>query len=631
MCLMIDTELKIKSDATSGGWLRAVQAEVAAWSREDPACRLLATALFAFAVFMLWSMAIIQRRGYSALPWWDMWDYWVWYLKPHPALILKLFAQHNEHRIAVARLFFLADQALFQGRAIFLFVSIYLVQFAHAVLLWRLACMAHPQRKALPVFLGSAAFICLFSAEQYTNFTWSFQIQFVLVYFAVTAALTSLLVFARLGEEELLVSDRQRWIWLGISIFLSIVATYSMANGLLVWPIFLLLAFWFGLPRPVKGILLAAGVAMWTLYLWGFKTPPQTSSMRDGFHNLPQSFAFAMCVLGSPLNDFIFEIDRIFSVGGEKWQLLWTAAAGFAGFVASAFLSLGFVRSRRKTNRADAVILHLLLFLLATTFLIGLGRSNFPLHDALHSRYTTVGLLFWFCIIFLIGSLIAGRERLSNNQPLVLFQFAGTVVALVVLVLYQPTQIRAARENALALSEYQASMGAPVYDQALWSKSYYNPRGLIPVLRYMQEKHLSIFAAERWRWVGDPVAEHYRTMASDNCIGAIDGNPTTFADPELPGIRLGGWAWNPRSKRIAESIVVTDKQGRILGYGYTGFDKPDVRAAMPDVEPAIGWIAYVPGLGHDSVAAYMIMAKDGSACLIGTRDLVSGARLPVGK
>jgi hypothetical protein len=387
---MIDTDLKSTSGKTPRGWLRPIQTEIAAWSREDPASRVLAAVLFMFALFMLWSMAVIQRRGYSALPWWDMWDYWVWYLKPHPAPLLNLFAQHNEHRIAVARLFFLADQGFFQGRAIFIFVSIFLIQFCHAILLWRLAYLAHPHRKTLSVFLGSAALLCLFSAEQYTNFTWSFQIQFVVVYFAVTGALTSLLVFARLCDEGAATNESRRWFWLGIAILVGIIATYSMANGLLVWPVLLLLALWFRLPRPVKGVLLLVGVAMWTLYLWGYKSPPQTSSIRDGFHNLPQSFVFAMCVLGSPLNDFVFEIDRIFSMGGEQWQLVWTAAAGLIGFTASALLWIVFGRNRRDTSRADAVILHLLLFLVATTALIGLGRSNAPLRDALHSRYTTV-------------------------------------------------------------------------------------------------------------------------------------------------------------------------------------------------------------------------------------------------
>ena len=314
-----------------------------ACSRKDPASRLLTAVIFIFALFTVWSMAVIQRRAYSALPWGDMWDYWIWYLKLHPNLLIKLFALHNEHRIVVARLFFLADHLLFQGRAIFIFISIFVIQFFHAILLWRLAWLAHPHRKALSIFVGSTAFVCLFSAEQYTNFTWSFQIQFVAVYFAATGALASLMVFARLLADQPPASERRQWLWLGITILVGVIATYSMANGLLVWLILLLEAFWFGLPRRAKAILLVASVVMWApLYLWDYKTPQQTSSIRDGFHRLPQSFAFAMCVLGSPLNAIVSEVDRIFSIGGENWQLVWTAAAGLVGFIAAAFLAVAF-------------------------------------------------------------------------------------------------------------------------------------------------------------------------------------------------------------------------------------------------------------------------------------------------
>jgi len=628
---MIDADSKISSGRSLDERFQPHQTEIAAWSKEDPASRVLAAVLFAFALFMLWSMAVIQRRAYSVLPWGDMWDYWAWYLQPHPAFILRFFAQHNEHRIAVARLFFLADQVLFQGRAIFIFVSIFLIQICHALLLWRLAYLAHPHRRSLSVYLGSAAFLCLFSAEQYTNFTWSFQIQFVMVYFAVTGALASLMVFARRWDEGPPVSASHRWSWLVTTVLVGIVATYSMANGLLVWPALLLLAFWFRLPRKAKAILLIAGVAFWVLYLWGYKTPPQTSSLREGFHNLPQSFAFTMCVLGSPVSDLVFEIDRIFSIGGEQWQNVWTATVGLAGFVTSAFLWISFGRNRRETHRAEAVILHLLLFLVATAFLIGLGRSNFPLHDALHPRYTTVGLLFWFCIFFLVASLVARGSRSHESQSLVLFQFGGAMLALVVLVLYQPTQIRFARENALGLSEFEATIGAPVYDSDLWTRNYYNPRALIPTLRYMQAKHLSVFAPERSRWIGDPIAAHYPLVTSDNCIGFVDKDAKVFADPELPGIRLRGWAWNPQSRRIAGSIVITDKQGRILGYGYTGFDRPDVRAARSEIGPAVGWIAYVPGPDHDSIAAYMVSGKGNKACLIGTQELAQANDGPVNK
>ncbi len=604
-------------------WFRPVQTEIEAWSQEDPASRLLAAVIFIFALFTVWSMAVIQRRTYSALPWADMWDYWVWYLKPHPSLLIKLFALHNEHRIVVARLFFLADHLLFQGRAIFIFISIFVIQFFHAILLWRLAYLAHPHRKALSVFMGSTAFVCLFSAVQYTNFTWSFQIQFVMVYFAVTGAMTSLMVLARTSAVDAAVPrDQGSWFWLCTTIVMAFIATYSMANGLLVWPVLLLAACWFGLARRLKLVLLTGGVGMWVLYLWGYISPPPPhSSIREGFHHLPQSFAFSLCVLGSTLDAFISEVGHVFAVGGDDWRLIWTAAAGLAGFIAAAFLWLTFARDRRMASYADCVILHLLLFLAATAFLIGLGRANFPIKEALQSRYTTVSLLFWYCILFLFTSLIARRSTARSKQSLVRVEFASAVILLLVLVLYQPTQLRYARDAALYVSESEAAIGTPVYDKELWKRIYYDPEAMVPVVRYLQNKHLAVFATKQLGWVGDAITAHYILLPPDRCTGHLDAIEA-IASSELPGLRIQGWAWDSRLHKIAKNIVFTDDNGLIIGFGYAGFERPDVQAARPDLVPfGVGWKGYVTGLEHDVISAYMITDSGRSACFVGASEL----------
>ncbi len=593
------------------------------WLQEDPADLALAVCMLVFAVSNVVTMAITVRRAYSVLPWGDMWDYWAWYLNADGHLLSRLFAQHNEHRIAVARLFFLVDQKLFHARAIFIFASIFVVQFLQAVLLVALARIAQPDRKTTRLFLGSAAFICVFSAAQYTNFTWSFQIQFVLVYFATTAALAALMPLA---------VDRplRRWRWLSAALVMGVIASYSMANGLFVWPFLLLAGFWFGLRRRELLILACVGAGIWVLYLHGYTTPPQHASIRDGFHNLPQSFAYAMCALGSPLDSFVSSMFSAFSVGGEDWRTIWSAAAGLIGFVLALFLYGWFLRNRRQTSRADIVLLHMMLFVVITALLIGLGRGLFPLANSLESRYTTPALLFWFCILFLFASLL--RSRAPAGSPLLSFRFAVFVVLLLVVGLYQPTRLVYARGAATYLREVEAAMSAPVYDQQLWGRIYYNPRALIPTVRYFQTHRLSMFATPRYRWVGDTISAHYRVLAGDRCTGFFD-DATVINDAELPGIKLRGWAWDTKLHKIATGVVFADNQGRIAGFGYTGFDRGDVRAARPDITSYVtGWTGYLaggmsggtlkPGVAFSGdVNAYMLTDGGRSACPIGSRTL----------
>lgn len=611
-----------------GTLFQAAQAEVSAWSQEGGASLLIAAFALIFAVCTFLTMADIAWTGYSVLPWGDMWGYWIWYLRPKEHFLVALAAQHNEHRIAVARLFFLADQRFFQGRAIFIFICIFLIQFFHAILLWRLARLAHSESKSTPVFLGSAAFVCLFSAQQYTNFTWAFQIQFVAVYFAVTSALTALMILARLSPEEWAVRSRRTQFWLVATIVIGIIASYSMANGLLVWPLLFLAACWFRVPRRERLILLAASITMWALYLRHYKNPTQHSSIREGLLNLPQSFAYALCVLGSPLDGILSAINRTFALGGENWRLVWSASVGLMGLIAGAFISGYFIVKHRKASRADVVIVHLLLFTTATALLIGLGRVNFPLKDALQSRYTTPALLFWFCILFLFSSLIARNSPARNSRSFLALQFASTVILVLAIGLYQPTRIRYAHDTAVYLSEVEAAFSAPVYDEEVWGRICHDPKAMIPVVRYLQEHHLSVFASERLKWLGDPLSAHYKAVTPAHCTGSFD-DIEPLAEGELPGFRVRGWAWDTRLKKIARSIVFTNKQGQIIGFGYTGFERPDVLAEIPEIGSAeAGWKGYIAGLNASSISAYMVTDAGLSSCLIGTREITAFISVP---
>ena len=132
---------------------------------------------------------------------------------------------------------------------------------------------------------------------------------------------------------------------------------------------------------------------------------------------------------------------------------------------------------------------------------------------------------------------------------------------------------------------------------------------------------VEFFAPEQLQWIGDPISAHYHTVASGNCTGYIDVLEA-FTHPDSPGLKLEGWAWSSYSRRAASSIVLTDKLGRILGFGNAGFERPDVRAARSEIGPArVGWTAYLPGSGHDFIEAYMVNDADNSACLVQTRKL----------
>src|SRR5215813_12433280 len=76
------------------------------------ACLLLGSIVAAGAIVV--SALLLALEGYSALPFWDQWEF------ISPAAILgRFFEQHNEHRILLTRLITLLDQTAFGGRNLF--------------------------------------------------------------------------------------------------------------------------------------------------------------------------------------------------------------------------------------------------------------------------------------------------------------------------------------------------------------------------------------------------------------------------------------------------------------------------------------------------------------------------------
>lgn len=144
---------------------------------------LLGIAAIAFAI-------AVVVRCYMPCPFWDEWVVVEAIAKGNgPTSWAWLWSQQNEHRLAVPRLMVWLDLYGFGGKNISLFVEIMVVQCFH----WLAICFVVERFTRLPGFLkrsiqGLFAF-CLFHPNQLENFTWAFQIGFVLPFALGTIAL----------------------------------------------------------------------------------------------------------------------------------------------------------------------------------------------------------------------------------------------------------------------------------------------------------------------------------------------------------------------------------------------------------------------------------------------------------
>jgi len=189
----------------------------------------------------LWMVA--QHR--LTAPFQDQWDMLAWFHECardcwSPSLWWR---QHNEHRLAVPRLFFLADVHLFGGTNLLLVCANLAIQTFHGIVLAWLALRDPVIDRRAGLTFAIAAWATVLSGGQLENFIWGFQVQIVLVLLLATLASLALV--------------RNRPLVAGI---LATLATYTMANGVILWIVLVLLALGRRMPLKIVGALVFAGI-----------------------------------------------------------------------------------------------------------------------------------------------------------------------------------------------------------------------------------------------------------------------------------------------------------------------------------------------------------------------------------
>src|ERR1039458_2386320 len=143
--------------------------------------------------------------------------------------------QHNEHRFVIPKIFLVVDLLFFHASQVFLLISILVVQLLHLTVLgWSMRVLGRWRGDLWRTGVGVAAF-CLFCPSQWFNFVLGFQVNFVLLGLFVTVSFVGLLLYwIHAGQQT---GCAHGWCYLLLSILGALGATYSLANGNLLWPL----------------------------------------------------------------------------------------------------------------------------------------------------------------------------------------------------------------------------------------------------------------------------------------------------------------------------------------------------------------------------------------------------------
>lgn len=508
----------------------------------NPLVNNLLPVLAALLLAFFWGSTIFGAyHNYSPVPMIDSWSGMVdFYLKSRDSASVW-WNQHNEHRILIPKLLFWLDMRYFGGVGLLL-IPLQIVFFLST---WGVLTAFTKRLNGLSSwresFLVSAVLGMLCSAwMQSENFIWSFQSQFILVY------LFPLLSFYCLARA--LEAHNHALRWRVLSLIFGAASAYCMANGILVLPILVVLA-WYGERSPRWFIIFAlCAAASLAVFLIGYHKTFAGLNGIEKFKAEPSYvIKFALAYLGGPFYAIFGKIEGAIAAGGLSLVLaLWF------------FL-------RRSVYRSQPFALALLAYvgyIFATAGVTAFGRVLFPLPFAASSRYLTPTLIMWSVLLILL---------LSRRRQLMPWSAVALVVSAALLLPGQTAALKIDNVISTPQAKAVAALGLQMDINDVGEKRrltiFYDAR-IEEIFQRARKNKVSIFS-ERYDYPANQIGKPLQGAGGEPCSGQV-----TFSkliDDKKVTYRVGGSLSN-ESAHAYRYILFGDEQGLVKGIAIPGRD-----------------------------------------------------------
>jgi hypothetical protein len=572
--------------------------------------RWLDRALFALVLLagvgMAAHTAVLLVEFWIPIPWADSLSDWFRIQEHNGFRAADLLEPHEEHILAVPRLFYWADIAFFSGSSRFLLVMNYLLALAIPGIYFLVGrrFFRRPADQWLYLAVLLAAYI---NAVQMLNLMWSFMIQHWLEY---TAALGFGCTLAALFNATTL---RAKLLLHAALVPLAVVAMLCTGGGVLCLLLALVLAVVYraGWRNTLWFALLAIVLLVAYMKLNSKASPGRLNAVLAAPLD---AVKFFLAFLGSPYLRY-----HAWPAHGVYWFFDGRLALGMGTLIVVAGTWVVF-REWYERRRDAYSVFHVFAILMAfgIAALATVARLREGVYYATVSKYAAASLLAWMSIFSL-----ALRQFASSRGPLnVAYRmpaWAAGMLALLALAL--PAHLREERifrQHVAMLWECESSMVAGVFDlNCLPIDAHFADQSFNVVQQYLRPRRLGPFSRYPFE-LGDRLADHY-TIIGPRCVGCVDTRVTT-GSPHAPGVLLHGWAWDPARKRVPFDVILTDRAGRIVGVAHPTEERPDVVAVYKDRRTLYsGWVGYTcPVPPAQPIHAYALLSR-GRVCEIGHR------------
>lgn len=541
-------------------------------------------------VLLFVALALIGGvRGYSPVPFWDMWESYVPFLdKAANGDWSVWWAQHNEHRVVLARLFFWADLRWFHGAGWFLILVNYILVAIGAVLFCRILREVEvPQRRATDMqALTAFLVICLFFWSQHENLTWGFQSQFILAQLLPIAALYALYR-----------SMPGRSAMFALACALGVLSVGTMANGILALPLMAAYALLTRQGARRVGVLAALAVLMLLAYFHGYQAPSGHGSLSQALREQPVNFVrYVLIYIGSPLH-YVF--------GAKPFGKLMAQLAGIFFIASSLRFALPALRNPRQSS-LQLALLFFIAYIVGTAIGTAGGRLIFGLEQGLSMRYTTPALMAWAALIVLYAPTVLalqGRRRL---------QVWGVLGLLMLGMLNFQLQARHSRaEEMFGRSTAALAIELRVKDQSAIGSVFPDLR-VLGLTEQAADKQRSVFGLYPYRGARSQMGAVFAAPELPACQAYVDLAEMVHGDDRY--LRVDGWLYDPAGKNVPRVVRFLDAENKQIGYAVGGHARDDLAGIFGKEALLAGYRGYLSAAPHGSTLVMQGEGRGGAFC-----------------
>ena len=526
---------------------------------------------FSFFAVLFVSLAIIGGfRSYSAVPFWDMWNgYLDFYTKVSAGDWAAWWAQHNEHRIVLPRIFYWLDIRYFYGQSWLLVVINYLLLSISTVvfLIVGKKLLDTKEDRYLLWFLV----VWMFFWSQHSNLTWGFQSAFFLAYLLPLASI----IFFWQSQQ----SKESESLYFILSLLTGVASIGSMANGLFALPLVFLYSLILKDSWRRSLVLFVISILCIWLYFDDYQTPSHHASLITSIKtDFLGVIRFTARYIGSPFANLL----------NSNYLKLFSEVLGFfvLFFIGYQLIANFF---KQKTDSLNFALLVFTIYVIFTAFVTGGGRLNLGLDAAFESRYTTPAIMLFSVVYLILAQLLKSKRK-----------FMVFVLGIIVLCML-PEQLKAIKNKSTALTERSVaalSLALNLEDEDQILSILPSAKWGLELSKVPREKGYSIFGhGDIYDSISFLNSNAVEIKAESKCdikvhvdkIRLLNKNP----DEKDQYMSISGWLFNMKSYSNNAALQIVNNNGLPVGAGFVGIERSDLLSVYGNKAFYSGFKAYI--------------------------------------